>query len=593
MASTPETEQTSEKKEFTPKEKVILTLDSSIKTLERKKNSVEVKNSPKLQSLVLNQLIQLKNLKTDFEKSERWLTNKTIEHLDNLLYNIEIKSYKLGLIWKEIQFLKQELAKTNDNIDIFWFNQSYRDIVEKNIDFIWVIESYKEPRETTAFYNYFTIEYINLLDEKWIKETSKKIDLTREEIIKIISKVMVILETNWINLKHKQIHINTNRWIIKINIEEIEKEYKIQKKEKIKEFRKIYSWKTIERKKNEDRGNYTKRIKEKSIQKAEELIQEWFLTIKELKEINYTVYLELSYLKENIEIKPKIKEFWETMIRLNLNWLTIKRSEKDWWDINIDEKFLNQHMKILLENLQSLCLVFVDIESKNWNPESKNDTSSAEWLYQFLTNNWKIAIEYQTIKDWKTIWISSSEVTEKIKKEDKTREVRNTSSYESALNKIPNLIKQLKEKIKSNESDIFILQSLQKNKKSINTNNLNNLEEKNKQLKQNILTLKNLFIKATWYTEVKIITQKLTWWKSPFELNSSEQTTLFLVSIFWEEIQKITSNNYILLALLWDTWWLKELYKKFHHRKPDEATISRLKRYIKIHIDKFENIHQS
>ena len=187
-----------------------------------------------------------KSLKKDFGLLGKWLTNKTKNNLDNLTKEISKafsrESSKGWLIWKEINTLEKEIIERTDNINLFWEKWlSYRDAIETKIDFLWVRESLwkQESEEIAAFYNYFTIKYINLLDKKWIKKTKEHkrqtLDLSIEELDRILEKVLKRLIIDWIEQKHSKIVIQTKQWPIKIDIKK--KKAKIRNKniqEKIK-----------------------------------------------------------------------------------------------------------------------------------------------------------------------------------------------------------------------------------------------------------------------------------------------------------------------------------------------------------------------
>jgi len=289
-----------------------------------------------------------------------------------------------------------------------------------------------------------------------------------------------------------------------------------------------------------------------SIKKAQKLLKEWILTKDYLLENNFILYLELFPLSEEVKL------IWNALVSEYLNNKKIVRSQKEWWNIIISKKFIEKNKEKILSNLNAFCQLFVEIESDNWNPKKWNKNwSSASWLYQFLTNDWKSSIEYfdKKTKTWKR-----KSNHKKNEQEWKKREVRNTSSYETALNKIPGFIKTLKKSKTDYSKEINILS--------------------------------NLFKKATWYNEIKLIRKKLPSNLSVYDLGSLEQTMLFFVNSF-KSTKIIHSNGikiYMWLVILWNTWWTKELYKIFHHSKPDKQTLQLIDRSLPLHRKKFIQI---
>ena len=154
------------------------------------------------------------------------------------------------------------------------------------------------------------------------------------------------------------------------------------------------------------------------------------------------------------------------------------------------------------------------------------------------------------IKSWHQKW-------EKIWKK---RLARNTSSYETALNKIPILIYWLK---KSDNNNIFVIQILEK-----------------------------LFFKATGFKSVSRINKKLPDSFLPTKLSSEEQTILFLVNSFesWKVVNNNEIKDYMWLVILWNIWWNEKLYEIFHHTAPDKSTINLMKRSVALHKNNFKNI---
>lgn len=562
---------------------------------------------------------------------ERRMTNKTNKELSSLFKSVvwEIEQAKSldDEIIKIDDLINNEKTELNDNYDIFWYNMNFRDFVESKIDFVWTLEIFREPEDINKFYHFFTIEYINFVnDNEALKMLHNKLEdrswlmLTEQELDKLLVSTIWNLLKKWIIINNREIKLDILIWTwsnqkkIQRDLSEI-KDCILEPGNDWKDCSasslKISSWKSIIDKswqsinkfkkevsknqqeindldfifkqsrrlkndndnlftRNDYKGKNKKKINEyesenyrnylnntiytrnDAIKKAKELIKKWIITKEYLFENNYILYLELYPLSNDIT------SVWMTLIKYYLNNINVIRNKKDWWNIEINPMLISKKRNEITSNLRTLCLLFTEIESNNWDPKSWNlSWSSAKWLYQFLTSDWRNTTEYldptnnewknkSWNKKWKPIWVS--------------REVWNTSSYETALNKIPNFISVLS---KSWQDNSWVIKILEK-----------------------------LFMKATWYNNVRRINNRLPNNFSPTNLSSDEQTILFLVNSFenWKVINDKVIQDYMWLVILWNIWWTEKIYEIFHHTAPDENTIELIKRCVALHHKKFVNI---
>ena len=519
------------------------------------------------------------------------------------------------------EIIKKEEIKLNDNYDIFWYGMNFRDFIESKIDFIWMFESISETENINNFFHFFTIEYMNYInkDDKlkllhnnlknisWLIINEDKLDDLLLSTVKNLLKKWIILDSNikfeiitwiWSNKKKVQRSLsNINNCIIDSKIDWVNCITNIKKdvpnisnktketdlsnidinNKEIRDLKYIFSQsrriknnknnkfnkkdfigKTSKQQNEYDKQNYrsylnnTIEARKNAVLKAKELIKNWIITKEYLFKNNYILYLELYPLSDDI------KKVWLLLINYYLDNVLVRRNKQDWWNKKIDAEFIADKKDDIILNLKALCLLFVEIESDNWNPNSWNlNWSSAKWLYQFLTKDWMYTTEYFDKKKWVYKIKSWHQKWEKIWKK---RLARNTSSYETALNKIPILIYWLK---KSDNNNIFVIQILEK-----------------------------LFFKATGFKSVSRINKKLPDSFLPTKLSSEEQTILFLVNSFesWKVVNNNEIKDYMWLVILWNIWWNEKLYEIFHHTAPDKSTINLMKRSVALHKNNFKNI---
>ena len=455
------------------------------------------------------QLNELEEIYILYQKYERKnVTNKTKLELNNLFEwitkQINLKENTINDDNEKIEeLLEKEEERLEDTIDLIG-NLTIRDIVEKYIDIDWVMESLS-PKEYQEFFDIFTITYINHLDKNKDKKQDKEIIendwfyLDNNDALDFIHSLIKNINSN--NSK-----INTNfNFTIKLNKDWYEKtldaNLKIIEKE-LEEF-------------EEKNNTKIKETKSKKIISKKPHYNNWVekkTTLKRMKDIET--------LLDNDNINP----FLESVVK-KFEWKTIYlwKNKK----IELDEKYINQNKEKIYENLKTLVLLIIEIES-DWNPKAKNKYSSASWLWQWLVWNWKNNTEY--MYNWK--WYPREKKGEK---NDWKRKVWLTSSFETIL-------KNIKHKYPDNViAKIDFMPDNFKEKTNINPLTLT-IEEQ--------LTILIL------------------------DLWSNNKT---IKNILWE---KVWINEYLWKALLWDEIAMQKIYKKFHHTAPTENTLKRINNII-------------
>jgi hypothetical protein len=239
--------------------------------------------------------------------------------------------------------------------------------------------------------------------------------------------------------------------------------------------------------------------------------------------------------------KSQIGLYMNTVINKTLLW---KRVYFVGSSVLFDEDFIEDNNDLIISNFKNIIKLIFEIES-DWDPKRKNTESSARWWWQRLTANWGFYKEYLYKKHYlsKTKWLKKKVgLTEKEIKKVSDRTVRNLSSFEYTL-------KRIKEKYKELYEGLNIAPSGYNFKKRIPV--------------------------------------------SPESLTIEQQIWLMILDL-WSHKKEITNKKWYLvwikdflwLAVLWNPWAIKEIYKIFHHTAPDDATIDRMNRIFKKYVRK-------
>lgn len=495
---------------------------SDLKTLEEKDNfsylqkSIDIlwekineSNNWKEKYILESQLKELEKLNKLYEEfKEINLTNTTKNKLNQLIKDISLQINKnKNIINDDVEniekLLNEEKNKLSDTFDIInaW---TIRDTVENNIDIIWINESI--PREDyQEFFDIFTLEYINHI------ENTKKIDN------KILDQ---IIKNDWLYFEKEEFKdflewfLEKAKWYnfnIKINLN------KDWKKEKIlinlKEYRNYFNIKK-ERETRESRLEQMKQIIEDNIEKLSTK-ERMFHIETTLNEKWFDIYYDevLDYLKNT----------------------TIYLTDSK---IKLNKDFIEKNKDKILNNLKVLTSLIIEIEC-DWNHKAINK-SSAEWLWQWLTNDWRYSNEYMYNRVW-----SSKKI--KWKKMSKTRKVRLTSSFETDLRSIRKIY-----------NDSKILEELSFIPKSYN-----------------------------WKIDLR-----------PWDLNIRQQIKILILRFIINNKTtinsawyKVSQKDYLATSMIWNKWAVKEIYKIFHHTNPDKNTLDRIESLTEKYQDKFQKIN--
>ncbi len=358
------------------KNKTVYSLEDSIDRLNKKLKQLENNYSllnPLKKEVLENQIRELKKLQEKYNKEKQKLvTNKTKKELNIIFKDINNSIINWKIIWKKIKkwfnILENEVKQKKDNLDIFWFNMSYRDFIEKNIDFPKINESFIDWEQwwIKDFYNYFTVEYINFLDNNIaIKATHKNLkrlnglNISKNDLYTILNKTLERFIYNNKNINFKYITIKLNSKEIKIDLNK--RKESLLKKLLIKE---------------------TKEIKQiiNSISKR-----------MELKNILYVLKWNIPNSKNAILINLKIEKLKELWIIIN------KKDLIDFLEQKINKNKASKKIKenIKITSLLEKYLKIIDIKDR-W--DINNYSFLKKMMFDYY--EWRI-----TIKEFKDILI--------------------------------------------------------------------------------------------------------------------------------------------------------------------------------------------
>lgn len=204
-----------------------------------------------------------------------------------------------------------------------------------------------------------------------------------------------------------------------------------------------------------------------------------------------------------------------------------------WKSIIFSKESVDKNKEIIKNNLITFLLYLIEIES-DWDKTKKNPKSSAEWLWQWLTKNWKYETVYYDWKEWS------------LKKDDSKNYISEKTVY--LTSSIETLLSNIKKEYENNNI-IDDLHFIPKNFK-----------------KQNKINIVNIWLEK----QLKLLCLSL----SAYNQNKK----------IWKKY--ISSDKLIIKILLWDTDAIKVFYDYFHHTKPDKPTIARVDEILPKYLDK-------
>lgn len=452
------------------------------------------------------------SLKKNITKNTK---NKIFSLINDLDEQINLKENIINDDYQKLkQIINTEENKLKDTIDIISAN-TIRDTVENNINILWIKESITSEKYQ-EFFDIATVTYIDFLE----KITQKKLTKAEENWI---------INNDWLYLDKEELQIFI--WELFNKVKEKEIDFDFQIKLKKWEYEKTFLVNLKEYKDILDKKNKNEEIKEKI---RSEKIKEKLKTKKfEDNMDNLSTKERMDYIEkilDNEEFQPFL--LW---VINKIEWKTIYLQNNK--KIRLTKDYIEKNYDDLSKNLKSLILLIIEIES-NWYSKAQNPISSAEWLWQWLSWNWRMSTEYMYNKKW---------YTKKLKNR-KTEWVRNvwlTSSFETTLRNIKN---------------------------SYPDKLLENLD----------------FIPDKFNKKLKL---------RPIDLDLREQIKLLILDL-WSNPKKVRNwtwnliwiKDYLWTAILWNKWAASEIYKIFHHTSPDKNTLDRINEIIWKYDDSLDKV---
>ena len=478
------------------------------------------------------------NLKTKIENSQTWKQREILEKQLKQLEQLETSykkyistnltkktkeklSFLFNWIKDQININKEEISDDLEKINKLL--EQEKEILEDTIDIInnWTIRDQVE--------NY--IDILNIRESISPQKYQDFFDIATIEYINILeNRIKRKLNKTEINYILKQKWLLINKTEAKILEEKVAS--KIPKDYKFKYKIKLFDWNTME---------LNSKIKTKENQNNID-INELFKQTEKEKKKNKKIVDNISIDNyENLSTNEKMKKIeeilnnqkYEKFLLEVVNKLENKVISTNNNKIKLTKEFLNKHKKELLNNLKVMILMIIHIES-DWVYKAKNiEWSSWKWLGQWLDWNWWYSKEYMFNKKWYT----KKQLKLKFNKKDlskfKNRTVWNTNSFETTLKWIY------------------------------------------KWYPDNLLNKLDFKIPKKYNKPIEL---------SPIDLDLEQQIQLLIldIGINWKTVknklwQSVWIKDFIWTALLWNTWAVKEIYKIFHHTKPNKKTIERIK----------------
>lgn len=272
-------------------------------------------------------------------------------------------------------------------------------------------------------------------------------------------------------------------------------------------------------------------------QKNEEIVQK-LKKYREEEEIRTRLFEEnmrdlsskerMDYIEKLID-NEEFRPYLLSVIKI-MEWKTIYLQKNK--QVKLSKAYINENSDKLIKNLKTLILLIIEIESE-WFSKAQNPISSAEWLWQWLSLNGRISTEYMYNKKWyskEKKWI----------KPTKVRRIRLTSSFETTLRNV---------------------------KRSYPDQLLKELD----------------FIPNKFNKKINL---------RPIDLTLRQQIKLLILDL-WSNTKKVRNwawnllwiKDYLWTVILWNKWATKEIYKIFHHTKPDKLTLERIDNIISKYSD--------
>lgn len=455
--------------------------------------------------------------------------------------------------WKPIKPLYEKLKKIiNTELNrleesfLFSADSSVRDFIESSLDVKWTLESLYKSSELEDFFDIFTIEYINFMEKKWTKIDIKSnaLNLSIAELEQILLKLIYKVEAEDIG----SIEFKLKGWLHSLDFVAFAR--KAITEDLAKE-----RWKSWRQNQSE---HFDGAQDDKLISIKDEIFTNFQGSLEDMEKIS--MVLNLCGFKVTWDFKKDVLDF---QIK---SW--ILKSDSDNWAWNFWPK--------TSVKLQSIYQNFIinKIHSEN----SKNMTEVSN-----IFNKPEIEHLIMDFVDYKLKWIvlnlpdrKKLKLTDKYIARNKEDILHNLKIFFLSLIDMESKWYYKAENPYSSAS--WYWQWLTDNWKKLEdwsrwTSSLETLLNKTRRLRIN----KSISDSALKYiddiTPENLITEHIS--SKWMDYSKEQQIKLLIVDIFtnWKKVEnsKWYANpidNYIWLASIWNTRWMKNAYYEFHHTDP-------------------------
>lgn len=365
----------------------------------------------------LNQLYQ-----NEFQRPLTREANRAIsERFHSIIALLQLWDDLIGVREEIEAMIDGELDRLADTINPF-SDRSVRDIVEKNINIWGILESISEPQEVGRLYQFFTIEYIN---QVWNESSSidGPLQCDQVDIIDILARVKSRLTRSELNALTHTLYFTTTFWEFEYRLTDIFIPQESYEPWEIEQY--LRNGIAVE--------NFEWHIT------REEVVDFYHEGILTHEQVWWFLEWEEGFQEEKndaFSLSDALSTFWFSQTLLAriqiLFWREL--NEQEWENLNLMIQFF----------------LFIESNGRNttttgwYNVENYAGVSSAEWYFQYLTQNGGWVRQIYDTEQENPLWVTSrpwrqwdSEVTEW---NLRVRRFWWNNSYERALNSIPNEI---------------------------------------------------------------------------------------------------------------------------------------------------------
>ena len=509
----------------------------------------------------------LKSSKSIFIKSKSEFTNRSQAEILELYNEKEWSNIDM----EEIDEVRRKIDNEINKVNSKWMGEfNYRDYIINNLVVENSIKAVSWLWDTKMFYDKFVVFYLNYLESKYSEEEISKNHTIEQKWLLLNPEELQLLVIQFTKINTeitasawKKLEVKL-RWSDEITID-IDNILLIIDKEKSANYAEDLFNKSINNPNDEVinskikdtlwiKKEYTN--KELQTKYFQFIVNEDFLSkqkllglVDKLSPENNKYLIEKNKITKSellIEFEKNKKFNYEDFLDeyglteiAKESYIKMLKYKLLWKTIYINKKrikitgeFIKSNFDYIISNYNVVNKMIINMESKWKNTPNLVWESSSNWYYQFLTWNW-----YTTVKNGK--------------------ETIHLSSTKTALRRIYTIYSWI--------DPIYVRQD---------------------QLEYNS-DVPKWVVDAFNDPNFNVI-----------NLSAERQSILFTVERFWSDRRlnwsSVRGYNYLIHAILWNTWWIKKFYLYAHHTwwsNADENTIENMKRWITKYSDELKLLY--